>query len=105
LRDRLPRGSQPSEPSYPPMSSPRARDGPFVFPDARPSSKLKAPRGKETRSSSLFYGKGGTKFPNTVTDTLASKTFRPPTVRALWQSQRTEMRYWDIIAENSARSF
>src|SRR5205823_1437466 len=77
--------------------------GPFVLPDARPSSKQKAPRGKETRPSSLFYGNGGTKFPNTVNETFASKTFRPPTVRGLWQSQRTEKRYWAIIPTNSAR--
>src|SRR5438874_8580203 len=80
-------------PSY--EFTPGPRGGAFVLPDARLSSKQKAPRGKETRPSSLFYGKGGTKFPNTVNETLASKTFRPPTVRALWQSQRTETRYWE----------
>src|SRR5438874_6850369 len=64
-------------PSY--EFTPGPRGGAFVFPDARLSSKQKAPRGKETRPSSLFYGKGGTKFPNTVNETLASKTFRPPT--------------------------
>ena len=56
--------------------------GPFVLPDARLSSKQKAPRGQETRPSSLFYGKGGTKFPNTVNETLAGKTFRLLTIRA-----------------------
>ena len=36
--------------------------------------------------------------------TLVRKTFRLATVRALWQSQRTEMRYWEIIADNLAEA-
>jgi len=75
-----------------------------VLPDARLSSKQKTPRGKETRPSSLFYGKGGTKFPNTVNETLASKTFRPANIPALWQSQRIEMRCWEIIADKLSAS-
>jgi hypothetical protein len=80
------------------MSSPRDPVvGSFVLPDARLSSKQKAPRGKETRPSSLFYGKGGTKFPNTVNETLRARLFDFVVGSALGQSPaKIQITTWNL---------
>jgi hypothetical protein len=39
-----------------------------------------------------------------VNETLVRKAFRLATVRALWQSRRTEIRYWEIIGDNLSKA-
>src|SRR5207249_12009666 len=78
--------------------------GPFVFPDARPSSKQKSAAREGNTFFQFVLRKRRNKVPKHSEQTLASKTFRPPIFRALWQSQRTEIRYWEIIADKLSAS-
>ncbi len=78
--------------------------GPFVSPDERPSSKQKAPRGKETHPSKFVLRKRRNKVPKHLERHAREKDFPARTVRTLSQSQPTEMRYLESITDNLSKA-
>jgi hypothetical protein len=74
--------------------------GPLALPGARPSSRQKEPRGKKTRLSKFVLRKRRNKVPKHSERNAREKDLSTSNCRALWQSQRTEIRYWEVIADN-----